>query len=63
MSTRDTIVSKGKMYLETILQNWVNLTGISAMEVNLHVFVTYTHTQKIYINLLQELPDSLKVMV
>lgn len=62
MSTRD-IVSKDKTDFETILQNWVSLTGISAMEVNLQAFVTHKHTHKIYINLLQELPDSFKVMM
>lgn len=49
MSARDIIVSEDKTDLETILQKWVNLTGISAMEVSLCIFVTYTHTHTKYI--------------
>lgn len=48
---------------EAIMQKWVNLTGISAVGENFHVFVTYTHIIHIYMNLLREMPDSFKIMV
>ena len=62
MSTRDVIVSKDKKDFKTILQKWVNLTGISAVGLNLHLFVTYTNTNK-NIYLIQNLPNSFKIMV
>jgi len=62
MSTRDVIVSKGKKDFKTILHKWVNLTGISAVGLNLHLFVTYTNTNK-NIYLIQNLPNSFKIMV